>query len=283
VLCGQPGLLGTIKDETLQALNERITRRIELQPLGPEDVAGYIQHRLGVAGAGEAVKFDPDATRAIGELARGLPRRINVLCDRALQEGRIEGVSVITTDLVKRAARAVAGVHDPLPAPSSPVPLPVPVRASSAAAAPKVEPPAQATVEAAPSEDFTPFADLPGLSFGQKAEDASRGRLTKIVASVAGLVLVGLGGYAAWAWSAGTLEAAVPSAPNVQVLSVGAPAVAVPVPDPVMMEELLRIPVRRPFPPVAPDALAPADAAPGGVPDPQAPPQASAENPNNGN
>ena len=91
VLCGQPSLLGTIKTEPLHALNERITRRVELVPLSAEDVSGYIQHRLGVAGGGETVRFDPASTLAIADLSRGLPRRINVLCDRALQEGRIEG------------------------------------------------------------------------------------------------------------------------------------------------------------------------------------------------
>lgn len=138
VLCGQPGLLQTIKGDALLALNERITRRVELTALPPEDIPGYIQHRLGVAGGTSSVRFDVAAMQAVADLSRGLPRRINVLCDRALQEGRIEGVNVITADLVKRAARALAGVHDPLPVapepfrftpppPAAPIPSPAPV------------------------------------------------------------------------------------------------------------------------------------------------------------
>jgi general secretion pathway protein A len=50
------------------------------------DVAAYIKHRLEVAG-GKAVTFAPEAAALVADLSRGLPRRVNVLCDRALQEG----------------------------------------------------------------------------------------------------------------------------------------------------------------------------------------------------
>jgi general secretion pathway protein A len=112
MLCGQPSLLQTLTTGPLMALNERITRRLTLSPLTPDEVATYIEHRLSVAGGAEAVSFDVGAARLVSELAHGLPRRINVLCDRALQEGRIDGAHVITADLVKRAARAVAGAHE---------------------------------------------------------------------------------------------------------------------------------------------------------------------------
>lgn len=150
VLCGQPALLQTIKADSLLSLNERITRRVELMVLGVDDIRGYIEHRLGVAGGAHSVHFDPAATQAIAELSRGLPRRVNVLCDRALQEGRIEGVSVITADLVKRAARAVAGVHAPLPV----LPLET-VRPVSA----HVVPPTPLPPVVAPREPALPAAD----------------------------------------------------------------------------------------------------------------------------
>lgn len=122
LLCGQPPLLNTLKAAPLMALNERITRRLTLSPLTPDEVTTYIEHRLAVAGGSEAVSFDSAAAQIIADLSHGLPRRINVLCDRALQEGRIEGVHVITAELVKRAARAVAGASQPaLVAPSQPV------------------------------------------------------------------------------------------------------------------------------------------------------------------
>jgi len=129
VLCGQPALLNTLKAEPIFALNERITRRVALAPLSPDEVDAYIQHRLGVAGGTDAVRFPAESTKLIAELSRGVPRRINVLCDRALQEGRVDGAMSIGTDLVKRAAKALAGVYEKpgvLVAPSAPrTPVPI--------------------------------------------------------------------------------------------------------------------------------------------------------------
>ena len=109
ILCGQPRLQTTLRTEPMSALNERITRRAILTPLQPAEVDAYIRHRLSVAGAGDAVVFEPEATELVSRLSRGLPRRVNVLCDRALQEGRIAGHGNINRDLVRRAARALAG------------------------------------------------------------------------------------------------------------------------------------------------------------------------------
>ena len=120
VLCGQPGLLATLKSEALCALSERITRRVSLSPLEASEVGAYIHHRLAIAGGRDAVRFEPEASRLVADLSRGLPRRVNVLCDRALQESRIEGASIVTPDLVKRAAKSLAGVHEPIDGPIAP-------------------------------------------------------------------------------------------------------------------------------------------------------------------
>ena len=111
MLCGQPMLLNTLKTEPMYALNERITRRVALTPLSREEVEQYIHHRLAMAGGAEAVVFQPEAMRLIAELSRGLPRRVNVLCDRTLQEGRVDGERLIGPELVKRAAKSLAGAH----------------------------------------------------------------------------------------------------------------------------------------------------------------------------
>jgi general secretion pathway protein A len=115
VLCGQPMLLNTLKTEPMYALNERITRRVVLTPLSPAEVESYIYHRLAIAGSADAVSFNGDAMKLIADLSRGLPRRVNVLCDRTLQEGRSVSATSITADLVKRAAKSLAGAH-PAPA-----------------------------------------------------------------------------------------------------------------------------------------------------------------------
>ncbi|HEX5070541.1 MAG TPA: AAA family ATPase [Vicinamibacterales bacterium] len=113
LLCGQPMLLNTLKTEPMYALNERITRRVALTPLSPAEVESYIYHRLAIAGSADAVSFQPEAMKLVAELSRGLPRRINVLCDRTLQEGRAVSATVISTELVKRAAKSLAGAHPP--------------------------------------------------------------------------------------------------------------------------------------------------------------------------
>jgi general secretion pathway protein A len=113
VLCGQPMLLNTLKTEPMYALNERITRRVALTPLSSTEVESYVYHRLTIAGGADAVAFQPEAMRLVADLSRGLPRRINVLCDRTLQEGRAVSATTITAELVKKAAKSLAGVAPP--------------------------------------------------------------------------------------------------------------------------------------------------------------------------
>jgi general secretion pathway protein A len=109
VLCGQPALTNTLREESLRALNERVTRRNVLMPLPPAEVEAYIRHRLEIAGGTDRVNFQPGAVWMVADLSRGLPRRVNLICDRALEEGRLAGTNDISADLIKKAARAVAG------------------------------------------------------------------------------------------------------------------------------------------------------------------------------
>jgi general secretion pathway protein A len=109
VLSGQPGLNVTLKSDAMKAVDERVSRRAALNPMAPEEVETYIQHRLFVAGSRDSVTFTPDSVKTIAELTKGVPRRVNLLCDRALEEGRIAGTAVIVPDLVRKAARSLAG------------------------------------------------------------------------------------------------------------------------------------------------------------------------------
>lgn len=125
ILCGQPALLKTLGTEPLYALNERVSRRVVLRPLSPDEVAAYIEHRITIAGGASSVSFSSEAVDMIAQLSRGLPRRVNLLCDRALQEGRVESASVIRPELIKRAAKALAGAPEERVRPA-PVPAPEP-------------------------------------------------------------------------------------------------------------------------------------------------------------
>jgi general secretion pathway protein A len=239
IFCGQPMLLTTLKQEGMQALNERITRRVTLAPLTAEDVDPYIQHRLAVAGGRTAVSFDPAAARMVGEMAHGLPRRINVLCDRALQEGRVEGAMVITPELVKRAARALAGV-----------PEPAPVRqAEPASAAPP-----------APERAGEP---APTVTLGQieEAEPAGAGIRNRLLVIIGGLATVLALGYAYYAHELVSSAQRLPPAPPRATLNVGTRPAPLPVPPDDPLHQTFAAPP--PPPPVA------APAEPGAAPEPR--------------
>lgn len=109
VLVGQPALIDTLRADSMRALADRISRRIALVPLPERDIDAYIRHRLAIAGGKNAVTFDHDAVARIADLSDGLPRRINLLCDRALEFGRVAGVTTIPASLISQAARAIAG------------------------------------------------------------------------------------------------------------------------------------------------------------------------------
>jgi general secretion pathway protein A len=85
VLLGQPELQELLRLPSLKQLNERITVRYDLAPLDHEQVKHYISHRLKVASGGnETVEFSPGALKIISDYSKGIPRRVNAICDRAL-------------------------------------------------------------------------------------------------------------------------------------------------------------------------------------------------------
>jgi general secretion pathway protein A len=84
VLIGQPELKKILASPSLKQLNERITVRYDLQPLGNWEIREYIRHRITVAGEKIGVKFSDGAHARIYRYSRGNPRRVNAVCDRAL-------------------------------------------------------------------------------------------------------------------------------------------------------------------------------------------------------
>jgi len=84
VLVGQHELAELLATPSLRQLNERITVRYDLKPLESDDVKGYVEHRLVVAGSRGNVRFTKGALKKIYAYSQGNPRRINAVCDRAL-------------------------------------------------------------------------------------------------------------------------------------------------------------------------------------------------------
>jgi general secretion pathway protein A len=108
ILIGQPELRELLDRTDLRQLAQRITGRYHLKPLSREETKGYVRHRLRVAGAAEEI-FTPAALLELHRLSQGIPRVINVACDRALLGAYTQETKKITAGLVRRAAGEVYG------------------------------------------------------------------------------------------------------------------------------------------------------------------------------
>ena len=84
ILIGQPELRSMLARPELEQLAQRVIARFHLDALTPAETAQYVRHRLEVAGLTRPLPFDRSALQRVHQLARGVPRRINLLCDRAL-------------------------------------------------------------------------------------------------------------------------------------------------------------------------------------------------------
>lgn len=85
ILIGQPELAQLLSRPELRQLSQRITARYNLEPLNLEETRAYIRHRLSVAGLiGNREIFPDSVVRGLFKRTRGIPRLINVLCDRIL-------------------------------------------------------------------------------------------------------------------------------------------------------------------------------------------------------
>jgi general secretion pathway protein A len=108
ILIGQPELRALLERIDLRQLAQRITGRYHLNPLSKVETAAYVNHRLRVAGANGEI-FSPAALREIHRLSNGIPRIINVICDRALLGAFTREQHRIGPQLVRAAATEVYG------------------------------------------------------------------------------------------------------------------------------------------------------------------------------
>ncbi|WP_419176041.1 AAA family ATPase [Desulfosediminicola sp.] len=107
VLIGQPELRDILERPELSQLNQRVTSRYHLTPLSPEEVHSYILHRLSVADGKNKRLFSPKAIKYIARITGGIPRRINVLCDRALLGAYAENEDHVSYDIIRKAGSEV--------------------------------------------------------------------------------------------------------------------------------------------------------------------------------
>jgi general secretion pathway protein A len=104
ILVGQLNLVPLLKAPEMRQLDQRVSIRYQLDPLDEEGVGSYIAHRLTVAGGSGAVRFATRAVEKIHRLSGGIPRLINLLCDRALLAGFAERSNRISEEMIDHAA-----------------------------------------------------------------------------------------------------------------------------------------------------------------------------------
>jgi general secretion pathway protein A len=112
VLIGQPELRSLLASDEMRQLSQRITARYHLEPISREEAGAYIKHRLQVCGSSKNI-FSKRAINRIQNFSGGIPRLINVLCDRALLGAYVEGKTQVDMKMLKKAAKEVMNEKRP--------------------------------------------------------------------------------------------------------------------------------------------------------------------------
>jgi general secretion pathway protein A len=113
VLIGQNELKLKLSLPALRQLNQRVTVRAEIRPLTAKETARYIDHRLGVAGGEGRTLLSPGAQGAIHRRAGGVPRLINMLCDRAFLSAFLRNSARVERKDVRRASESLSAGGGP--------------------------------------------------------------------------------------------------------------------------------------------------------------------------
>ncbi len=108
ILIGQPEFLAKLEQPELRQLSQRIVARFHLTPLRTGEVRAYINHRLKIAGGSSSI-FPPAVALRVAQLSKGVPRLINLLCDRALLGCYVQEKHVVDLQTLEQAAREVLG------------------------------------------------------------------------------------------------------------------------------------------------------------------------------
>jgi general secretion pathway protein A len=109
-LVGQPELRDMLHNPGLRQLNQRITARYHLYPFSAQDTAAYVQHRLAVAGVDRPL-FTRSALRQLHRESKGVPRLINIFCDRALLGACVTRSHLVTRRILDKAIAEVQDGH----------------------------------------------------------------------------------------------------------------------------------------------------------------------------
>jgi type II secretory pathway predicted ATPase ExeA/ketosteroid isomerase-like protein len=107
ILVGQLELEEKLKQERFRQLSQRITIRYRIEPLTFDETVNYIHHRLKVAGGGNISRFGPKIIKEIHRLSGGVPRLVNILCERSLMAAFVDGKYTVTRQHLHTASQSL--------------------------------------------------------------------------------------------------------------------------------------------------------------------------------
>lgn len=109
ILVGQPELRDKLKSPCLRQLRQRIAVRYHILPLDGDEIRAYIDHRLNIAGSNGSISFTKKAIDEIFKYSNGVPRLINILCDKALLLSYVLEKRKINGNIVRKSIREIEG------------------------------------------------------------------------------------------------------------------------------------------------------------------------------
>jgi len=110
ILVGQIELREKLNSPDLRQLRQRISVRFHITPLEKDEVSNYIYHRLRIAGSDGSIQFSDEALDAIYKYSKGIPRIINMVCDKALLSCYVIETKNIDLAIIERCAQEIEGV-----------------------------------------------------------------------------------------------------------------------------------------------------------------------------
>ncbi len=109
LLFGQPELDDKLDSHALRQLRQRISVRWSLGAMSSAETGEYVRHRLSIAAGYESRFFSDAALREVHRRTRGVPRLVNMLCDRSLLAGYAAGARQVSVDIVRGVAKEMSG------------------------------------------------------------------------------------------------------------------------------------------------------------------------------
>ena len=111
ILVGQPELRDKINSPGLRQLKQRIAVRYHITPLAKDEIAKYINHRLTIAGSNGQIHFPEDSIDAIYKFSGGIPRIINMVCDKSFLAAYVMETRTISLPIVEKSINELEGIR----------------------------------------------------------------------------------------------------------------------------------------------------------------------------